>query len=104
CHHPPPTTPYTLSLHDALPIYPVKQAAGLPHRRDMSPVDQDEDKRPARGDPSDGPPHPDRTELPGRVAQISERDRIGDGDRRDRSEEHTSELSHVSISYAVFCL
>src|SRR5690606_41256074 len=26
------------------------------------------------------------------------------GHRADRSEEHTSELSHVKISYAVFCL
>src|SRR5690349_24234536 len=31
-------------------------------------------------------------------------DRIGKGIRGARSEEHTSELQHVEISYAVFCL
>src|SRR5690625_5396134 len=30
--------------------------------------------------------------------------RYTDTDRATRSEEHTSELSHVAISYAVFCL
>src|SRR6267143_3717951 len=44
-----------------------------------------------------------------RIFQLHEArvvDRLGKVDlgRADRSEEHTSELSHSSISYAVFCL
>src|SRR5690625_5993597 len=35
------------------------------------------------------------------LADRAHRDRTGDA---ARSEEHTSELSHVAISYAVFCL
>src|SRR5205823_14464584 len=30
-HHPPPTPPYTLSLHDALPIYQVRPRQNRPH-------------------------------------------------------------------------
>src|SRR5207249_11676209 len=42
------------------------------------------------------------------VLEIFDGDAVRPGallaDRAGRSEEHTSELSHVSISYAVFCL
>src|SRR5437660_3856633 len=31
-------------------------------------------------------------------------EKLAAGDHTGRSEEHTSELSHVAISYAVFCL
>src|SRR2546422_5486326 len=66
---------YTLSLHDALPI--STRGAALP------------------------PPPPARKETGRR--------RSGNGIRMEdcklrRSEEHTSELRHGYISYAVFCL
>src|SRR5689334_24013793 len=66
---------YTLSLHDALPISV---------------------RRVVVAELALGPDDP-----------LGERG-LGDeerpGDLRRRSEEHTSELSHSSISYAVFCL
>src|SRR5215813_15566652 len=61
---------YTLSLHDALPIF--RRAADAVVLCAEHPV-------------------------PGRRLSAS-RQHVG------RSEEHTSELSHVRISYAVFCL
>src|SRR5690606_40243147 len=48
---------------------------------------------------------PCRTRLRGRGRRPGRgRRRVRQGEREDRSEEHTSELSHVKISYAVFCL
>src|SRR3712207_7898336 len=75
---------YTLSLHDALPIWrragadQVAVAVGLvdaPHRAQVHP--------------------------PGRRRRRVDRLLAGVG---PRSEEHTSELQHANISYAVFCL
>src|SRR5437870_12816189 len=65
-----PTDIYTLSLHDALPIYFLVLA---------------------------------------RYMQILSNEFVNQYSNRiinihHRSEEHTSELSHVAISYAVFCL
>src|SRR5262250_3980997 len=57
---------YTLSLHDALPISSISNAAGMVSIRTVARIVP-------RGMPR-------------------------------RSEEHTSELSHRCISYAVFCL
>src|SRR5438445_2807891 len=65
CTDTPPTEIYTLSLHDALPIFRV-------------------DDRPA---PLFGLPHERRP--PGRDHRQR---RAGDHERRQRSEEHTSEL------------
>src|SRR5438067_8018346 len=62
------THPYTLSLHDALPICAQSQLAGV-------------------------------VRAPAPEAAVRCR-----GDRVRRSEEHTLNSSHVSISYAVFCL
>src|SRR5690625_6861749 len=38
------------------------------------------------------------------VKDTDKKDNNDDEEKEDRSEEHTSELSHVAISYAVFCL
>src|SRR5438876_7272482 len=67
---------YTLSLHDALPISARQERVVVPteHRRDVAQAS-------ARQTPAQHLEH-----------------------RRLRSEEHTSEPSHPSISYAVFCL
>src|SRR3712207_7947293 len=72
---------YTLSLHDALPISRRRAARAV---------------------------HGDRPELRlvrhdvlrGVAARLARRGRRA----LHRSEEHTSELSHANISYAVFCL
>src|SRR3712207_9330791 len=81
---------YTLSLHDALPI--SRRAAGdrpgcraCVHRRARHLANRR--SRLSRGG---------SRVVPGR-GERSDRD-------GDRSEEHTSELSHANISYAVFCL
>src|SRR5207249_11152376 len=92
----PPTPPPTLSLHDALPIS---------HREEEQPADRDEVP----------------VEVDQRVEQVSAR-RNADRDRRrplralepsndphhahPRGDRKSTRLnsSHVSISYAVFCL
>src|SRR5438309_11219583 len=72
----PPTTEIsTLSLHDALPISTCRHARSRPVRG------RGNVRSPGAGAAPDGGAH-----------------------RSHRSEEHTSELSHSSISYAVFCL
>src|SRR3712207_9431618 len=71
---------YTLSLHDALPIY------GRVEARLAFPVDR---PRPV------GPlPREELVRQPTKGVVVEPA----------RSEEHTSELSHANISYAVFCL
>src|SRR5699024_12538701 len=79
-YHPTATTDiYTLSLHDALPICPYR----APHRRGgLSPY-----AAPA--------PRPGR---PGAQAEP-----VGQGPWQDRKSTRLNS-SHVSISYAVFCL
>src|SRR5207253_10563384 len=75
---------YPLSLHDALPIFAVLVRGILAlrfHLGDLSGCGQRRPPRAAHGGRF-AARHPDQT----------------------RSEEHTSELSHVAISYAVFCL
>src|SRR5438132_11738091 len=69
-HDTAPTEIYTLSLHDALPIF---GATGALMAGEIGTFD-------------------DLLAPDGRTG------------RRRRSEEHTSELSHTVISYAVFCL
>src|SRR5690625_7988436 len=66
-----PTAPSTLSLHDALPIFPN---CPLKARAKLEALEK---------------PEASATSAMGRF---------------ERSEEHTSELHHVAISYAVFCL
>src|SRR5699024_12075453 len=75
-----PTGIGALTLRDALPILPRRLPLRLRHRRDL--------RRPALHAPA---------LRGGRV-------HVGQGAGDHRSEEHTSEPSHVSISYAVFCL
>src|SRR2546430_5964414 len=69
---------YTLSLHDALPIYP-DQVRDVLHDLDDAAADQ--------------------VHAVGRLVLVVEH-----RPARDRSEEHTSNSSHSQISYAVFCL
>src|SRR3712207_6994124 len=77
---------YTLSLHDALPIYPARarrahrRAGGRPAGRGVLP------RRPAGG-------------LPAERAAVRHRDG-GDLDRKSTR----LNSSHANISYAVFCL
>src|SRR3712207_6947966 len=73
---------YTLSLHDALPIYPREPDL---EQREPGLHEHHEDR---------GDDHP---------GGVDARDGLGQG-RPLRSEEHTSELRHANISYAVFCL
>src|SRR5437868_15502305 len=74
-----PTEIYTLSLHDALPIYLSQQSMG---DAQLSPAD--------RGVVRDAPAPPRRI-------------RDQPGVSRDRKSTRLNS-SHVSISYAVFCL
>src|SRR5690625_6968588 len=67
----------SLSLHDALPIYP-------PIRPRADPLDRTDTWQ----------VRPRRCRAP--IPCVLHAD--------DRSEEHTSDSSHVAISYAVFCL
>src|SRR5690606_40809759 len=86
---------YTLSLHDALPI-----SAAVGHPRVIDSI------VPPRRDPvnpafpaADNRIHADaafRADTPGLLQEPDA--------HLERSEEHTSESSHVKISYAVFCL
>src|SRR5439155_23634834 len=87
----------TLSLHDALPIFGSRM-------QELDPVEA-----------AVGAAHPEakpRLQMPGRLAAdlhavhlLATLVQPGQNERgEERSEEHTSELSHVAISYAVFCL
>src|SRR5699024_11692590 len=97
-HSPAPPLPYTLSLHDALPISSqwTDCAAGGGHRSGAEP-DRVAPRRPPelpgpasqRGGPLAGPP--------GRAAAPA-----GQSESDRKSTRLNS--SHVSISYAVFCL
>src|SRR2546426_6935136 len=69
---------YTLSLHDALPIY-----------------NRSGNRRCCRVRDGQGS---------GRADNIRRTGRLHDDAILRRSEEHTSELHHLVISYAVFCL
>src|SRR5690242_21502366 len=87
-YDPPTTEIYTLSLHDALPIYGSRERVGdaRSHRQVHGVVDA---PRSAAGARSAG-----GTQAgPGRA---------GDGGRDRKSTRLNS--SHMSISYAVFCL
>src|SRR3712207_6906806 len=83
---------YTLSLHDALPIF---------HRRDDSSprVRHQDGQRGVRGEREPR----DTGDRRGHRGSPKEGDRADEKLAR-RSEEHTSELQHANISYAVFCL
>src|SRR5206468_12180353 len=71
---------YTLSLHDALPIFSANSVA----------------RRRARNFEQGRSAHSTRESCPREHSQTALRLR--------RSEEHTSDSSHDQISYAVFCL
>src|SRR5690606_42148280 len=96
---PPPPEPYTLSLHDALPI-----STEVPHRAQV--LDQEgalsthERATARRGQArSRGAP---RSESHGTGAR---RRGIAEPQRRDADRKSTRlNSSHVKISYAVFCL
>src|SRR3712207_8902172 len=78
---------YALSLHDALPI--LMDVELHPDAEELREV------RAGRGSFDDDQP-----------LRVRERERLQEDSAHDteRSEEHTSELSHANISYAVFCL
>src|SRR3712207_7203047 len=84
---------YTLSLHDALPIYEPDPGAQPPHARAV---------RAARGPARAARPRPRRqprrTGLGGPAGEPGHR-RVG----RDRKSTRLNS-SHANISYAVFCL
>src|SRR3712207_8751423 len=71
---------YTLSLHDALPIWPAAWQNPHPHGARTA---------------SAGSPTPSRSPWCRRPSHSQ---------RIHRSEEHTLNSSHANISYAVFCL
>src|SRR5206468_12570029 len=93
-HDTPTTEIYTLSLHDALPIslHPVKdnwltrKGGGIVLYNKTGPI--------GRFVFSMRLPRGGKFGIIGGTAPV----------RTNRSEEHTSELSHDQISYAVFCL
>src|SRR5205823_13282872 len=93
---PPPTDLYTLSLHDALPIYQLEALIARPDHVPLA----------VRLDPfrRDGHDLCDRVQRNGeRLAARADQQRVGDQDREwnpdARSEEHTSELQ--SLAYLV---
>src|SRR5690606_42062721 len=71
---------YTLSLHEALPIFERRHGRDAAVRMRRAMIDTVDE-----------------------VGRVTEDEGI-DCDYVKRSEEHTSESSHVKISYAVFCL
>src|SRR5207253_10845482 len=95
-----PTAPYTLSLHDALPISPWHVPGGqhlgtglLPHQRRA--LRRSHCPFAARLVP--GRQHPDESQLELRPV----RPRVERGPDRKSTRLNSS---HVAISYAVFCL
>src|SRR5207253_9697783 len=95
-HDPPPHDTHTLSLHDALPISsPSASPPTTAITRRLRNLRMGWNLSPTNSRTS---PSKQRNSLPSAFLSIllpllSK-----------RSEEHTSELSHVAISYAVFCL
>src|SRR3712207_8465123 len=85
---------YTLSLHDALPIYATYESVTIPLKRSKSDQDHEEHQSPPR--PSDAMPRQGRNGAPRRSGQDG---RPG----RDRKSTRLNS-SHANISYAVFCL
>src|SRR3546814_10644919 len=90
---------HTLSLHDALPVYPPGRAGptdtDLRHCRDWADAGHNRPAQRVR-DRSGARHAADRRDTGSRTCVAS---------RGNRSEEHTSELqSLMRISYAVFCL
>src|SRR5438034_6889983 len=85
-HAPTPTETYTLSLHDALPIWSMAPNSGGRGKSRQLEI--------CAGSNAIGgnraPPHGGMMSLAGRSMR--------------RSEEHTLNSSHTVISYAVFCL
>src|SRR5207244_9890379 len=94
---------YTLSLHDALPISRRRlRLQSVPHRSGVRVL-------PVRAYDRGRGGHVGALDLLSEVPRPLWPDHRRGGDRADRrrlprSEEHTSELSHQIISYAVFCL
>src|SRR5207249_10745613 len=96
--HPPTTDTYTLSVHDALPISERADSREGPAVRHP-------------GNPQRSPPgvrDPRHALLAGRGERPRHRDRpcrhrTGAAPQRDRKSTRLNS-SHVSISYAVFCL
>src|SRR5207249_12311272 len=97
---PPSPHLYTLSLHDALPIC-LRQARrdAIDHRRHVVEVSEDLrlrlDLLPGHGDPVRA-----RPALPDHHGRLHPRSEVHLGDRKSTR----LNSSHVSISYAVFCL
>src|SRR5207248_10584523 len=98
-----PTLPpkrYTLSLHDALPIYDRPEEAPLRdevHERERIQAQRDEVDRDRRVD--EGVPDRPPADEPGRLPDEERPLLVG----RDRKSTRLNS-SHRTISYAVFCL
>src|SRR5207249_11360819 len=101
---PPPTATSPLSLHDALPISQHRAAAAAPGRlgHAAGPADRARAAGGAYGRAADGT-HP---ATPVARALRSHAARRSEGAGRARVDRKSTRLnsSHVSISYAVFCL
>src|SRR3712207_7027133 len=88
---------YTLSLHDALPIW--RQRAGGEHARGPAPGGC------RSGADAAGGPQPARERRPVLAAWPADRDHGGTAGRRREDRKSTRlNSSHANISYAVFCL
>src|SRR5688572_31694949 len=90
---PAPTEVYTLSLHDALPIFRGRQRA---------PVDLAAGGERQLGEWHDHVGHHRRGQRPGERG--AQRARIGAGTRGGDRKSTRLNSSHSQISYAVFCL
>src|SRR5207249_12184560 len=96
-HCPPTPETYTLSLHDALPIY--RESGGGPVRR------SGRARRRPRQRPARLPFRPGRPHVHGRRRAHLSHVRAGAGGAEDLDRKSTRlNSSHVSSSYAVFCL
>src|SRR5690606_41981237 len=98
----PPASP--LALHDALPISDTCHRGACHARPDPRAVQNGASGAKLGGRRSRSDWTPSRTSGPAKPMNSSAREVSKLGPARRRSEEHTSELHHVKISYAVFCL
>src|SRR5699024_11898237 len=90
--HPPPTPPSTPSLHDALPIFPRRRPPSAPPSARCSSRSHFSPPGPCSARPESGRSGGRRPDGPRRT-----------GSALDRKSTRLNS-SHVSISYAVFCL
>src|SRR5690606_41793922 len=93
---------YPLSLHDALPISGDVADGAYQRALDAATTAEEVDAAEERWSPVARSLDAAREAILAYGAALGAAVRDAGGD--NRSEEHTSELHHVKISYAVFCL